>query len=60
MLAENQTKNIWYHRVSTRSATGMGAMLSSMSTVNETFQEVKHTRTARTRAFLHHSGPRGP
>lgn len=28
MLDENQTKNIWYHRVSTRSATGIGAILS--------------------------------
>ena len=31
MLAENQTKNIWYHRVSTRSATGMGAILPLVS-----------------------------
>lgn len=27
-LAENHTKNIWYHRVSVRSATGMGAILA--------------------------------
>lgn len=28
MLAENQTKNIWYHRVSRRSSAGTGAILT--------------------------------
>ena len=51
MLAENQTKNIWYHRVSRRSSAGTGAILIH----NATDKCYDKQRVVLTRAFQFHS-----